>query len=168
MKLKVKFLKWSAGIPAAMLNKKVAEAIGITNYGRIYVETLSKHPKKLSMVVNTIEKVVKDDEIIVSAEIKKRLNLREGQKLDINIANLPRSLVYIKKKLDGQHLKRKEIEEIIEGIVNNHLSEAEVSLFIAAMNETGMTFKETTYLVKAILKTGNIFRSPSLNLTVMS
>jgi len=158
MELKVKFLKWSAGIPAAMLNKKTAEAIGITNYGRIYVETLSKHPRKLSMVVNTIENVVKEDEIIVSSEIKKRLSLKKGQKLDVNLANLPRSLVFVKRKLDNQQLKRKEIEEIIRDIVNNHLSDAEVSLFIAAMNEYGMNFKETTYLVKAILKTGNLFK----------
>ena len=158
MELKVKFLKWSAGIPAAMLNKKTAEAIGITNYGRIYVETLSKHPKKLSMVINTIEEVVKENEIIVSSEIKKRLDLRKGQKLDVNIANLPRSLIFVKKKLDNKQLKRKEIEEIIKDVINNHLSEAEISLFIAAMNEHRMNFKETTYLVKAILKTGNMFK----------
>lgn len=158
MRLKVKFLRWSSGIPAAMLNKKTAEAIGITDYGRIYVETLSKHPRKLAMVVNTIDKVVKENEIVVSSEIKKRLKLREGQTIDINIANLPRSLIFIKKKLDNKKLNRKQIDEIIEDVVNNNLSDSEVSLFISAMYKNGMDFKETTYLIKAILKTGNKFK----------
>jgi|APSaa5957512622_1039677.scaffolds.fasta_scaffold06969_6 AMP phosphorylase len=158
MRLKVKFLKWSSGIPAAMLNKKTAEAIGITDYGRIYVETLTKHPRRLAMAVSTIDKVVKENEIVVSAEIKKRLNLRNGQSININIANLPRSLLFIKKKLDNKKLNRKQIEEIIEDVVKNNLSDPEVSLFISAMYKNGMNFKETTYLIKAILKTGTKFK----------
>ena len=157
MRLKVKFLKWSSGIPAAMLNKKTAEAIGITDYGRIYVETLTKHPRRLAMAVSTIDKVVKENEIVVSAEIKKRLNLRNGQSININIANLPRSLLFIKKKLDNKKLNRKQIEEIIEDVVKNNLSDPEVSLFISAMYKNGMNFKETTYLIKAIYENAEDF-----------
>ncbi len=158
MELKVKFLKWSTGIPAAMLNTKTAEKVGITNYGRIFVETLGRYPKKLSMPANTIDKVVKEDEIVVSSEIRKRMKLREGQKVGINVANLPKSLVYIKKKFENKKLKKRQVHAIIKDIVDNNLSEPEVSLFISAMEKNGMDFKETTYLIKAILKTGNIFK----------
>jgi len=158
MELKVKFLKWSTGIPAAMLNTKTAEKMGITNYGRIFVETLERYPKKLSMPVNTIDKVVKEDEIVVSSEIRKRMKLREGQKIGVNVANLPKSLVYIKKKFENKRLKKIQVHAIIKDIVNNNLSEPEVSLFISAMEKNGMNFEEITYLVKAILKTGTIFK----------
>ena len=158
MELRVKFLKWSAGIPAAMLNKATAEKIGITNYGRIFVETTGKYSKKLSMPVNTINSVVEEDEIVVSSEIRRRMKLRPGQKVDINLANLPKSLVYIKKKFENKRLKKRQVYAIMKDIVDNNLSEPEVSLFISAMEKNKMNFKETTYLIDSILKTGNIFK----------
>ena len=45
MQLKVKFLKWSSGIPGVMLNNKTAEEIGVHSSGRIVIKTLTKYPK---------------------------------------------------------------------------------------------------------------------------
>ena len=47
MRLKVKFLSWSAGIPVAMLHKEVAEHAGVHTQGRILIKTCSKNPKEL-------------------------------------------------------------------------------------------------------------------------
>lgn len=155
MKLKVKFLKWSSGIPGAMLSIETAKKMGLYTTGRISIKTMSKHPREISTVFDTIEKFIKEDEVLVSLETKKRLKLKKGQKVDVNISRSPRSVLYIRKKLEGKILKEKEVDEIIIDVVNNSLSEPEIAIFVSAMCEHGMNFKETIYLINAILKTGN-------------
>ena len=44
MQLKIRFLKWSAGLPVVMINKKTASRIGIHTNDRISLKTLSKKP----------------------------------------------------------------------------------------------------------------------------
>jgi len=154
LKLKIKILDWNAGLPVAMLNEKTAEKLGVRIRDRISIKVDSK---ELNTIVDTIGKLIKENEIAVSSEIKKRLNLRKGQKVDVNLAQNPESLNYIKKKLNNHILSGKEITEIITDIVNNSLSEAEIALFVSGMYKFGMTMKETIYLIKAILKTSNTF-----------
>ena len=155
MELKIKFLKWSAGLPVAMLNKKTATKMGIHTKDRISIKTISKYPKEISTIIDVIRGLIKENEIAVSSEIKKRINLRVGQKVDVVLAPIPKSLVFIKKKLNKKHLSEKEINEIIKDVVNNSLSEPEVTLFVSAMYKQGMSLKETIYLIKAILKSGD-------------
>ncbi len=155
MKLKLKFLKWNAGIPVAMLNSKTAEKIGVRTQDRISLETFSSRPKKLSTILDTVENLVKENEVAVSSEIKKIMNLKKGQFLDVNLAPTPKSLEFIKNKLNGKRLTEKQLEEIIRDIVSNSLSEAEVALFVSVMYRQGMNLDETTSLIEAILDSGN-------------
>ena len=149
MELKTKFLKWSAGLPVAMLNKKTATKMGVHTKDRISIKTISKYPKEMSTVIDVIGGLVKENEIAVSSEIRKRIGLRSGQKVDVTLAPIPKSLIFIKKKLNRKHLSEKEINEIIKDVVNNSLSEPEITLFASAMYKQGMNFKETIYLINA-------------------
>ena len=67
MELKTKLLKWSTGFPVAILNKKTANKIGVHTGDRIFIKTLSKKPKEVSTITNTIIKLVQEDEIAVSS-----------------------------------------------------------------------------------------------------
>ena len=154
MELKVKTSNWSAGIPVAILHRKSAESIGIHAGDRILIKTISKKPKQMATIVDTMEKGIKEKELGVSLEIKKRVGLREGQRIRISHSQTPQSVYYIKKKLMGEILKPKEINEIIKDVVTNTLSEPEIAMFISAMYKNGMTFKETTDLIDAILFSG--------------
>ena len=158
MELKIKLLKWSAGLPVAMLNQKTAKKIGIRSNDRISIRTLSTHPREISTLADTIKGLVKRDEIAVSSELKKRLGLKVGQKIDVNLANPPESLTYIKKKLNKKTLSKEEIEAIMRDIVNNSLSESEISLYISAIHKYGLNMKETIYSIKAILKSGRTLK----------
>lgn len=159
MKLKVKFLKWSAGAPVAMLHSKTSSKLGVKTKGRISLTTISKHPKEISTIVDIIQDgLVTQKEIAVSSEIKKRLSLKKGQTIDVNLTEPPRSINFIKKKLNNHSLSKKEVYEIISDIVSNELSEAEIALFVSAIYKQGMNFKETIYLIEAILESGNIFK----------
>ena len=42
--------------------------------------------------------LIKEDEIAVSSELKKRLDLRTGQRVSVNLAQTPKSIKFIKKK----------------------------------------------------------------------
>ena len=158
MELKVKVLKWSAGFPVAMLNEHTAERVGVKIKGRILIKTFSKNPKSVSTIVDTTKTLVNKNEIAISSELKERLNLSSGQKVDVDISPSPKSMISIKKKLNKGTLSEEEISEIIQDIVNNSLSEAEIALFISAMYENGMNMKETISLIKAILHSGKTLK----------
>jgi len=155
MELKIKLLEWSAGLPVAMLDKETAKKMGIHTKDRIFIKTISKKPKKFSTIIDTIKKFIGKNEIAVSSELKNTLGLKSGQKVKVGLSPTPKSLTYIKKKLNKKNLTQKQIDEIIKDIVNNSLAEVEIALFISAMYENGMDLQEVIYLIKAISKTGN-------------
>lgn len=160
MELKVRLLKWSAGVPVAMINLKTAELMGIHENDRVSIEKLSKEDGEFSTITNIVGKIVKGNEIGISSEIKELFNLKDGQKVDVNIAKTPVSLEYIKKKLDKKRLSKDEIKEIIKDVVNNSLSDPEVALFVSGMYENKMDFNETIDLIEAFLESGERITFP--------
>jgi putative thymidine phosphorylase len=154
MELKIKLLKWSTGVPVAMLNEEIAELIGVKTKGRIFIKTISKNPRGVSTIIDVTKTLVGKKEIAVSSELRDRMSLHSGQRVDVDLSSPPKSLTFIKKKMNRESLSQLEINEIIKDIVNNSLSEAEIALFISAMYQNGMTMKETICLIKAILGSG--------------
>ena len=154
MELKVKILKWSAGFPVAMLNQKTANVMGVKIKDRIFIKTISKKPNEVSTIVDTTTDLVKENEIAISSELKTRLKLNTGQKVDVGLSPLSKSLAFIKKKVNNEELSQNEVSSIIHDIIENSLSEAEIALFISAMYERGMNMKETIFLINAILGSG--------------
>jgi putative thymidine phosphorylase len=160
MELKVRLLKWSAGVPVSMIHLKTAEKMGIHKNDRISIKKFSKKDGEFSTIVDIVEKIVKEDEIGISSEIKEVFDLRDKQKVDVDIAESPVSLSYIRKKVDKKHLSKAEIKEIIKDIVNNSLSDAEVALFVSGMYENKMDFKETISLIEAFVESGEVLSLP--------
>jgi putative thymidine phosphorylase len=155
MELKVRLLKWSAGIPVAMIHLKTAELIGIHEHDRVSIERLSSNNnEEFSTTVDIVEKIIEEDEIGISSEIKESFNLRDGQKVDVNLADSPKSLDYIRKKIDNKELSKEEINEIIKDIVNNSLSDPEVAMFVSGMYENKMNFRETVDLIESFVESG--------------
>jgi len=164
MDLKIRILNWTAGIPSAMLNQKTAKRIGIQTKDRVSIKTFGKKTKEISATLDTIGGIIRGNELGVSSELKKRLNLRQGQKVDVNFATPSKSLTFIKEKLSKKRLSKKKIDFIIEDIVNNSLSESEIALFISSMYKGGMTMGETINLTKAIYNSGNHLNLKSKNI----
>ncbi len=154
MQLKVKTSHWSAGLPVVMLNRKTAQKLGVHPGDRVTIKTISTNPKQMSTILDTVENLVGNGDIAISIEIKKRLLLREGQKIDVSISATPDSVTYIKEKIIGKKLNHEKIKVIIQDIVNNTLSEPEVAVFISGMYKNGMDFEETIGLIDAILNSG--------------
>ena len=83
MELKVKFLKLIAGLPLVMLNKSTASEMGLRTTDRVSLETFSRPPKQISTIINIADKMVAKHEVGISDEIRKRLNLKEEEKVDV-------------------------------------------------------------------------------------
>jgi len=154
MELRVRISDWDAGVPVVMLRKKTAESLGVHPKQRVLVQTISKKPRQTYAIVDLFEKVLEPHEIAISAEVRDNLRAKIGQKLEVKFASPPKSLEYIKEKLNRKDLTEEKIKIIIQDVVNNILSEAEISLFVSSMYEIGMNFKETIYLIKAMLAAG--------------
>ena len=155
MELKVRLLKLAAGIPVTMIGIKTAERMGIHENDRVSIEKLSsKDEGEFLSLVDIVDKIVKEGEIGISSDIREAFNLKDGQRVDVNIANPPKSLEYIRKKVDKKRLSKEEIKEIIKDIVNNSLSDPEIALFVSAMYENKMDFHEIIDLIESFVESG--------------
>lgn len=153
MRLKIKFLKWTTGIPVAIIHPETAKKLGVHAKDRVSVKRINDG-EAFSTIVDLASGMFKENEMVVSSELRDKLNLREGQFVDVEYSSPSKSTEYIKKKLNGKRLSNEEIFQIIKDVGNNSLSEAEVSVFISAMYVHGMKMRETISLVKAILDSG--------------
>jgi len=155
MKLKVKILKFLAGRPVCMIHEKTARKMSLHVNNRVYIE---KNKRRLISIVDTVSGLIKKNEIAVSDEIVKKLDLKNKQLVEVEITEKPNSIDLIKKKIKGKKLTKKEINEIISDISNNSLTEAEIAFFISAVNDKGMSIKETKNLVEAMVDTGTVIK----------
>ena len=151
MKLKVKFLKLSAGRPVAILHKHFAEKVSIHVNDRIL---LQKNGRKIVAVVDIASGLLKEDEIVVSTEISSAMKLKENDIVSIEISSKPESIELIYKKLSCKQLNKKEFEEIMNDIVKNAITEAEVAYFVSAVYKCGMNMREIADMTKAIVNSG--------------
>ncbi len=158
MKLKVKDIDISSGGPlVAVVNHEDAAMLDLHVMDRIKIK---KGNKIETAVVDIAEskKIIPKGKIGVFEEIIQSLKLKNNDVVDITIAKKPLSIDYIKKKLDGQKLSRKEIDQIVWDIVHNKLSAVELTYFVAACYTNVMTTEETILLTKAMVKHGDMLK----------
>src|SRR3989344_4752468 len=152
MKLIVKELKFLAGRPVCIIHEKTAKKMSLHVGERV---SISKENKKIISIIDTIHTLLKQNQIAVSGEIIEQLELKNKEKVEVKIIEKPYSIALIKRKLKGEHLNKREIEEIISNIANNSLTEVEVAFFISAIYTKGMSLEEIKNLTSAMVKSGN-------------
>jgi len=152
MKLKTKILKFLTGRAVCMINEKTAKQMSLHVDNRVSVK---KQNKKIISIVNTVSEIISPNEVAVSDKIVKYLKLKNKDIVDVEITPKPHSIDLIKKKLKGEELSKKEINEIVMDISNNALTEAEIAFFISAVYSQDMSLKETKNLIQAMVKSGS-------------
>ncbi|MBI4143437.1 AMP phosphorylase [Candidatus Woesearchaeota archaeon] len=158
MKLKIRDIDISSGGPlVAVMNHKDAAMLDLHVMDRIKI----RKGRKIETVVVDIadgRKVVPQGSIGVFEEVVESLKLKGNDLVDVMAARKPLSLDYIKKKLDGQKLNEKEINQIVWDIVHNKLSAVELAYFVAACYTNMMTTQETILLTKAMVRHGDVLK----------
>jgi len=153
MKLKIKKLRFLTGRPVCMIHEKTAKLMSLHVGNRVSIK--NHRQTKIISIVDTVSGIIKPSEIAVSEEILETLALKDKEVVDVLLAEHPRSISLIKKKLKGERLEKDEITEIIADIADNALTEVEVAFFISAVYTKGMSLNETRYLIKAMVESGN-------------
>ena len=158
MKFKIKDMDIGTGGPlVAILNEKDALKFDLHHTDRIKV---IKGRKIETVVVDIAEssKAVPQGSIGLFEEVMDSLKLKNKDRVSIKLARKPLSIEFIKKKLDGIKLTKKEIDQIVWDIVHNKLSAIELTYFVAASYTNVMGIDETIMLTKAMAKYGNVLK----------
>lgn len=154
MRFKVRDFNISGGKHlVVVLNEVTAAMEGVHISSRVKI---ADHKTDVTAVVDIAEEgVLGRDEIGLFSEVAHELRVKDGDWIDVIPVAQPRSVNFIKKKLDGIELTRAEIGEIVCDIVSNSLSEVEMSAFVTACYTRELTMNEITDLTNCVVKSGS-------------
>lgn len=158
MKLKVKDMDIATGgTLIAIINRKDAERLDLHHEDRIAIRYKGK---KVTVVMDIAEskKAVRAGHIGLFEEVLKRLRLKTNDIVKIDLEEKPKSIGYIRKKLDGEKLTKEEIEQIIKDLLENNLSAIEITYFISAAYTNGFDMEETINLTKEMAHHGDMLK----------
>jgi len=153
MFLKVKNIDVATGgALVAILNSKDAAKLDIGEGDRIL---LKKGKKEVIVPINLTDTPhPKPGYVGLFIELSEVLKSKSGEKITIKPTHTPSSIKYIRKKLDGETLTKKEIESIVKDLIENDLTEIELAYFVAGCYKKNLSKKETEYFVKSAIKYG--------------
>ena len=151
MELKIKNLGIeSGGKPIVFLNIYDADELGVSASGRLRINS----SKELTVIVNIASDSVQKGYLGISIEVQKILKLVQDSIVDVQISPFPKSLQFIRNKLNGKKLNGEEIHEIVNAVVNGNLNESEVAAFVTSLHIQGLSLDESTSLSTSMVMTG--------------
>ncbi|PIN84885.1 MAG: AMP phosphorylase [Candidatus Diapherotrites archaeon CG11_big_fil_rev_8_21_14_0_20_37_9] len=153
-RMKIKHIDIVAGKLIGIMNVIDAQELGMLPLDRAEIKN-PKNGKFLNVVVDTTDSFVKEDEIGVFEGIHKFIGVNEGGIVEVKPAGKPKSLEFIKKKMNGEKLKDIELKQIVSDIASNRLSEIETTAFVSAVYMKGLDLEETVSMTKALIENGN-------------
>ncbi|MFH1663397.1 MAG: AMP phosphorylase [archaeon] len=156
-KMKTKFIDIEAGKMISIIHEKDAKELGVFPLDRVELFN-PKTRKKIITVVDTTDSMVKEKEIGLFNDVRKRIGLKKKAIIIVSPVSAPESVDFIKKKMDGHSLNEKEIKEIVEDITSNYLSQIEASAFVSAVYMKGLNLFETIAMTKALVEGGKKLR----------
>ena len=156
IKLKVKKIDVeTGGIPIVSLNKKQANELDIHPMDRVELEYKGK---KTIVAVDISELTIKYGEIGIFEDVSEKINVKNGEDINIKLVGKPDSVQYIRMKMDKEELTKEQTYSIIRDVVNNKLTDVELAAFVSACYISGMSLEETEYLTRAIVDTGGVLK----------
>lgn len=151
MELKTKlFGIESGGKPIVFLNVDDADELGVSAAGRLRINS----GRELTVIVNIASDSVSKGYMGISKEVQNILKLEQGSVIDVQISPFPKSLQFIRNKLNGKKLLDEEIHEIVNGVVDGNLNESEIAAFVTSLHIQGLSLDEATSLSSSMVMTG--------------
>ena len=118
--------------------------------------TIIKHKnKKIVATVDVSDEFTSPGYVGVFMDTVKLLKLKKGEKVEIVHMNRPRSIAYIKKKMDKGVLLPNEVKVIVDEIMAGKLDEIETSAWISAAYINGLADEEVIALAEATVESGS-------------
>ncbi len=153
LRLKVRLLDFDLGGHEIFLNAQDAKRFGLEPLDRIRLLP-NGSTEGPSAIVKVATKSIPPGEVGVAKDFGDRFDLLEGEMVTIVPAARPRSVDYIRKKLDGKTLKNEEIRAIINDIAKHNLTDIELTAYATATYVHDMTTDEIVACIEAMVETG--------------
>lgn len=157
MRLKVKNVNLSTGRTLVVsFNKEDADKLDLHAGDRVRINRLKKDIEVIAVanIDFSEHRGIQKGEIGLYQEVMDKLEIEDGTHVEINLSSKPKSISYIRKKLDGKELSEDEINEIVKDIVDNKFSDIELTYFASGCYCNDLTKKEITALTNAIVESG--------------
>ena len=151
MKLKAQPYDIEVGRYEVILNSVDAEEIGILAGDRVQV----KNKDTITAVVETTDAIVSQGRIGIYREAWEAMKLVPDEIVDVLPATRPKSVSFIRKKMDKLKLTQEELFAIIEDITEGNLTDVEMTAFVTASYIHSMDGDEIEWMTRAMVKTGD-------------
>lgn len=151
MKFQLKFYPIETRKPTIVLNEEDARELGVHVSDRLEVSFEGHSTIALTEITTSF---VGEGEVGIFNKVKDLLNVNEGGEVEIKPTKRPKSVNFIRRKIQGEILHWHEIREIIQDIVDNHLSDTELSAFVTAGYINGFNMDEIVALTNSMVETG--------------
>ena len=153
MQLRMKLLDFDLGSHEIFLNATDAERYGLKALDRVILLP-SGAQEGVSSIVKVAHGSIPAGFVGVGKEMCDHFEAREGAEVTILPASRPKSVDYIRKKLDGKTLKGEEIRAIIEDIAKGNLTDIELTAYACATYSYDMNIDEIVACIEAMVDTG--------------
>lgn len=118
--------------------------------------TVSFNNKSIIAALNvTNDGLLQEGEISLSGSAINKLNIQEGDLLEVNHMKPLRSMAHVRAKLYGNILDQQAYNEIIRDIVDEKYSNIFLSSFVSACSGNNMNIDEICFLTRAMIDAGN-------------
>jgi AMP phosphorylase len=151
MKLKAQPYDIEVGRYEVIINAVDAEEIGVLAGDRVQV----KNKDTITAVVETTDAVVSQGRIGIYRDAWEAMKCIPDEIVDVLPAARPKSVSFIRKKMDKLKLTSEEMHAIIEDIVEGNLTEVELTAFVTASYIYSMDNDEIEWMTRAMVKTGD-------------
>ncbi|HSA38321.1 MAG TPA: AMP phosphorylase [Methanoregula sp.] len=136
-----------------LLNRADARRIGVLDGDRVQIIS-PNNGITAAAFVETTSTIAQQGTVGVYSITNERLHLEDGTEVEVREAGRPKSLDFIKKKMDGGKLSKDETFTIIRDVVNDDISAAELTAFITATYINPLDMDEVEHLTRAMVETG--------------
>jgi putative thymidine phosphorylase len=144
----------TGGVQVVLINQEDARMLDLHAEDRLLVR---KGRRETTAVLDIGEspKAVPRGRVGVFEEVLDALHAKDGDVIEIELGEKPKSIACIKKKLDGFELSQAEVVQIVKDITDDKLTDIELTSYVTANYANGMSMKEIVFLTKAMVETGD-------------
>ncbi len=151
--LKTRIFDFESQRYIAVLHEVDAAELGIHPLQRVEIYN-PKVGKKVTAIVDISKHEVRAGEIGLFQELRKALNVKKRTIVQVSAKPSPASFQAVHKKMKGKTLSREEINELVDDIDKNNLSEIELAAMMTAVYIHGFNLDETISMTNALLENG--------------
>lgn len=140
----------TGGNRIAILSEQSASLLGVHSSDRIKLN----YGDHEAIAITNIAANFPMNRIGLYEEIALALGVKEDEKISVQLAPVPESLINVRAKLRGERLREQDIITIVKDVVERHLSSVEIAAFLTALKIYGLSTGEVEALSRAMVATG--------------